>query len=67
MMDFTKLLIGIFFILLALCYQAYQKLTKNLPRPNYDLKQFWGKGEVENYKEDSSIRPFKISFGDEVN
>ena len=66
MMDFSKIAIGALFLLLAFCYQVYQKLSKNLPRPDYDLKQFWGKGDVKNYKEDSSIKPFEISFGDEV-
>lgn len=66
MMDFSKILIGFLFLIIAFFYQTYQKLSKNLPRPDYDLKQFWGKGDVKNYKEDPAIKPFKISYDDEV-
>lgn len=65
-MDFTKILLGFVVLLLAFCYQAYQKLSKNLPRPDYDLKEYWGKGDVKNYKEDTKITKFELNFGNEV-
>lgn len=91
-MECWKIFLGILCLIIAFAYQKFQKLSKNLPIPNFDLKvsqakpvqgskfklcsnlnihvfdlkEFWGKGDVANYKEDSSIKPFKVSFGDEV-
>lgn len=56
----------VLFLLLALGFQSYRKISKNLPRPDYDAKEFWGKGDVKNYKEVEAIKPFKVSYGDEV-
>lgn len=65
-MEYSKILLGALFLIAAFCYQQYQKLSKNLPKPEFDLKQFWGKGDVAAYKEDAAVKPFKVSYGDEV-
>lgn len=65
-MDLYRIFFGAICLIAAYCYQSYQKLTKNLPRPEFDLEEFWGKGDVKSYKEDKSIKPFKLSFSDEV-
>jgi hypothetical protein len=65
-MEFFKIFIGVIFLIAAYCYQKYQKLSKNLPIPDFDLKQYWGKGDAKNYQEDTSIKPFKVSYSDEV-
>jgi hypothetical protein len=31
-----------------------------------DLNEFWGKGNAKSYKEDKTIKPFKISYSPEV-
>lgn len=31
-----------------------------------DLKEFWGRGDGNGYKEDKTIKPFKISYSAEV-
>lgn len=31
-----------------------------------DLKEYWGRGDVKNYKEDHAIKAFKITYSDEV-
>lgn len=31
-----------------------------------DLNEYWGRGDVKNYKEDTTIKPFKISYSAEV-
>jgi len=31
-----------------------------------DLNEYWGRGDVKNYKEDTAIKPFKISYSAEV-
>jgi hypothetical protein len=65
-MDFIKILLGAVCLLAAVCYQAYQKLSKNLPRPDYDLKEYWGKGDVKDYVEYTQIIKSKLKFEDEV-
>lgn len=65
-MECWAIIFGCICLVAAFCWQKYQSLSKNLPRPNFDPNEFWGKGEVSNYKEDSSIKPFKVAFGDEV-
>lgn len=65
-MEYSKILLGVLFLIIAFCYQQYQKLSKNLPKPSYDLKEYWGKGDIKNYKEDSAIKPFKVSYSSEV-
>jgi len=65
-MEYSKIFLGAVCLIAALCYQKYQKLSKNLPKPDFDWKEFWGKGDIANYKEDSSVKPFKVSYGDEV-
>jgi hypothetical protein len=65
-MTLKKICLGGFVLLAAACYQACLKLTKNLPKPNYDLKEFWGKGDVKNYSENHEIPPFVVTVGDEV-
>lgn len=61
-----NLWIGALALIGYLGYRLYQKLTKNLPRPNFDEKEYWGKGAASNYQEDTSIRPFKVSYDDQV-
>lgn len=65
-MECWKIVLGVVCLIIAFCYQKYLKLSKNLPIPNFSLKEFWGKGDVANYKEDTAVKPFKVSFGDEV-
>jgi len=31
-----------------------------------DLNEYWGRGDARNYKEDKTIKPFKISYSAEV-
>jgi hypothetical protein len=31
-----------------------------------DLNEYWGRGDAKNYKEDKTIKPFKISYSAEV-
>lgn len=66
MMDLSKIILGIVFLLAAYLYQLYTKISKNLPAPDFDIAEYWGKGQVANHKDDESIKPFKVSFGDGV-
>lgn len=65
-MEYFKIFLGALCLIVALCYQKFQKLSKNLPKPTFDLKEFWGKGDVTSYAEDTSVKPFSVAYGDEV-
>lgn len=65
-MECYKIVIGILCVIVGVGYRIYVKISKNLPKPTFDLKEFWGKGDVKNYKEDDSIKPFTISYSNEV-
>lgn len=65
-MEIFKIFLGGSCLLVALLYQQYVKLSKNLPRPDFDLAEYWGKGDKKDYQEDRSIRPFKVSYSSEV-
>lgn len=66
MMEFWKIFVGFLFLFGAYCYQYYVKISKNLPIPDFDIAEYWGKGESTSNKDDTAIKPFKLSFGDEV-
>lgn len=65
-MECYKIVIGILCVIVAIVYRIYVKLSKNLPKPTFDLKEYWGKGDVKNYNEDNAIKPFTISYSNEV-
>jgi len=51
---------------IAFSYQTYRDISKPYPIPELDLNEYWGRGDVKNYKEDTTIKPFKISYSAEV-
>ena len=65
-METYKILIGVLCLFVAFAYQTYLKLSKNLPKPSFDLKEYFGKGNAANYKEDPSIKTFKVDYSNEV-
>lgn len=66
MMDFSTVFLGILFLFAAYLYQVYVKISKNHPAPDFDINEYWGKGQVKNHQDDKSVKPFKVSFGDDV-
>lgn len=65
-MEWWKILLGLLCLFVAFCYQAYQNLSKNLPKPTFNSKEYWGKGKADGYKEDTSIKPFKVDYSEKV-
>ena len=63
---FGKILFSIITIGIAFSFQYYRDLTKPLKRSDIDDKFYWGPGDQKLYKEDKSIKPFKIDYSDEV-
>lgn len=57
--------VGLFLISIAIIKNFYD-MTRPLPIPDLDLKRYWGPGSAANYKEDTTIKPFKISYTKEV-
>ncbi|XP_041778621.1 juvenile hormone epoxide hydrolase 2-like [Anopheles merus] len=46
----------------AVVFKQYRNLTAPMPVPDLNMKQYWGPGDVKQYKEDPSIKPFKVSY-----
>lgn len=44
----------------------YKNLSTPLPPPKFDVNNYWGPGKKESYKEDKTIKSFKIDFSDKV-
>lgn len=62
MADWKIIILGIFCLILA---YLYNETAKNLPPPDFDVNEYWGKSEFKTSKIDESIREFKISFSSE--
>lgn len=61
-----NLWLGFFGFVAYFCYQKYKKLARNKPKPNFDPKEYWGKGDVKDYKEDDKLTPFTVTYKDDV-
>ncbi|XP_055594688.1 juvenile hormone epoxide hydrolase 1-like [Uranotaenia lowii] len=57
---------GAIVLLVAFSYKQYRDMSSPLPVPELDLKQYWGPGDGKSYKEDTSIKPFKVAYSAEV-
>lgn len=54
-------------LLAAMAFKQYRDLTAPLPVPSAEeLNQYWGPGDAKQYKEDTSIRPFTVSYSAKV-
>lgn len=53
-------------IIVAFAYKKYRSWSSSLPRPDIDEQFFWGRGDVKDYKEDTSIKPFKVDITQQV-
>lgn len=62
----SNILYSVLALAIAFSYQTYRDLTKPYPIPETDLNEYWGRGDAKNYKEDKTIKPFKISYSAEV-
>ncbi|GAB0093636.1 Epoxide hydrolase [Sergentomyia squamirostris] len=53
-------------LILFLSVKIYREALGPVPKPELDVKAYWGPGDVAAYKEDTTIHPFKISYSEEV-
>lgn len=53
-------------LLTAVVFKQYRDMTAPMPVPELNLQRYWGPGDVKQYKEDVSIKPFKVNYGPEV-
>ncbi|XP_055376707.1 juvenile hormone epoxide hydrolase 2-like [Condylostylus longicornis] len=53
-------------IIAALCHRFYINYFSSVDLPNFNYNEYWGKGDENFYKEDTSIKQFKIVFEDKV-
>lgn len=61
-----RLLLVSFIVLLPIIYKQYHDATSPLPVPELNLNQYWGPGDSKTYKENTAIKPFKVSYSAEV-
>lgn len=62
----AKVLFVVASLATALIFNQYRELSAPMPVPELNLKQYWGPGDVKQYKEDVSIKSFKVEYGEEV-
>lgn len=65
-MKFLVFLVALISVLIGFGYHKFNELTRPLPLPTFNTNKYWGPGDVSNYKEDKSIKPFKIKIDQEV-
>lgn len=58
--------IGIKYYINTFFLSSLPFLSRFLVSTRADLNEFWGRGDGKNYKEDKTIKPFKISYSTEV-
>lgn len=63
---FFRIFVTALLILTIVFVKNFNDMSKPLPIPDLDLKRYWGPGSAANYKEDTAIKPFKISYTKEV-
>uniref|UniRef100_A0A182NAI9 Epoxide hydrolase N-terminal domain-containing protein n=1 Tax=Anopheles dirus TaxID=7168 RepID=A0A182NAI9_9DIPT len=61
-----KVLFVVVSLISAVVFKQYRELAAPLPVPELDLKRYWGPGDVKQYKEDTAIKPFTVSYGEPV-
>lgn len=61
-----KIIFGAITLAIAFGFQAYRDMSKSLEKPDLDVNEYWGPGDVKGYKEDKTIRSFKVDYTDEV-
>lgn len=62
----TQIILALFAIVAGLVYLKYKNISSPLPPPKFDVNAYWGPGKKESYKEDKSVKPFKISYPEET-
>lgn len=61
-----KIIFGAITLAIAFGFQAYRDMSKSMEKPDLDVNEYWGPGDVKNYKVDKTIRAFKVDYTDEV-
>ncbi|GAB0093637.1 hypothetical protein DMENIID0001_088060 [Sergentomyia squamirostris] len=49
-----------------LSVKIYRETLGPVPKTEFDMRAYWGPGDVAAYKEDTTIHPFNISYSEEV-
>jgi juvenile hormone epoxide hydrolase len=63
---FEKLHVVIVAVVVFTVAKFYYEISKPYPKPEVNLQQYWGPGDGQGYKEDQTIKPFKISYSQRV-
>jgi len=61
-MKCTQITLVIFAVIVGLIYFKYKNLSTPLPPPKFDVNAYWGAGRKDSYKEDKTIKTYKIDY-----
>lgn len=58
--------LAIFVVFISFLISKIRKLLKPIKAPTLDLDEYWGPGKKSDYKENTEVVKYEISFPDEV-
>lgn len=65
-MKCTQITLVVFAVIIGLIYVKYNNLSSPLPPPKFNENEYWGPGKKESYREDKTVKAFKINYSDKV-
>ncbi|CAD7077453.1 unnamed protein product [Hermetia illucens] len=58
--------LAVFVVFVAFSVYKFREFTKPIAAPTLDLDKYWGPGKKSDYKQNTEVVEFKISFSDEA-
>lgn len=58
--------LAVFAVFIAFSAYKFRELTKPIEAPKFDLDEYWGPGKKSDYKENTEVVKYEISFPDKV-
>lgn len=58
--------LAVFVVFVAFSAYKFRESTKPIEAPKFDLNQYWGPGKKSDYKENTEVVKYEISFPDKV-
>lgn len=61
-----KPIVFVALISILIGYCKFDEWTRPLQLPKFEINKYWGPGDGSKYKEDATVKPFKIEVDEEV-
>ncbi|XP_037926613.1 juvenile hormone epoxide hydrolase 1-like isoform X1 [Hermetia illucens] len=61
-----RVTLAVFVVFIAFSAYKFRELTKPIEAPKFDLDEYWGPGKKSDYKENTEVVKYEISFPDKV-